>query len=80
MLILYICFQIVGSKALWSLCLLLYVLPTQNKSCLVLSCLVFNFCREEGGEGVDRVVWVTVNMVFRPTITTILTTAEQQSI
>ena len=27
---------IVGSKALWSLCLLLYVLPTQNKSCLVL--------------------------------------------
>ena len=24
---------------LWSLCLLLYVLPTQNKSCLVLSCV-----------------------------------------
>ena len=43
MLILYICFQMVGSKALWSLCLLLYVLPTQNKSCLVLSCLVLLF-------------------------------------
>ena len=38
MLILYTCFQIVGSKAPLSLCLLLYVLPTQNKSCLVLSC------------------------------------------
>ena len=38
MLILYTCFQIhvVGSKGLWSLCLLLYALPTQNKSCLVL--------------------------------------------
>ena len=40
MLILYTCFQIVGSKALWSFCLLLYVLPTQNKYCFVLSCLV----------------------------------------
>ena len=37
LLVLYTCFQIVGSKALWSLFLLLYVLPTQNKSCLVLS-------------------------------------------
>ena len=27
----------IGSKASWSLCFMLYVLPTQNKSCLVLS-------------------------------------------
>ena len=36
MLIVYTCLQIVGSKALWSFCLLLYDLPTQNKFCLVL--------------------------------------------
>ena len=29
-------FSNISSKALWSLCLLLYVLPTQNKSRLVL--------------------------------------------
>ena len=40
MLNLNTCLQIVGSKALWSLCLLLCVLPPQNKSCLVLSCLI----------------------------------------
>ena len=32
--------DIVGSNTFWSSRLLLYVLPTQNKSCLVLSCLV----------------------------------------
>ena len=37
-LILFIFNQIVGSKASWSLCFMLYVLPTQNKSCLVSSC------------------------------------------
>ena len=31
----------VGSKAFWSLCLLLYALPTRNNSYIVLSCPVF---------------------------------------
>ena len=31
-------YSIVGSKTSWSLCFMLYVLPTKTKSCLVLSC------------------------------------------
>ena len=50
---LYICSQIVGSKALWSLCLLLYVLPTQNKSCLVLSYLAIETTHFQIAQHID---------------------------